>query len=241
MQPFYLKIAIETPLNRLFDYLPIANTMQSIYAPGQRVLASFGRTQKTGIIISISSKTELTPKQLKPIKELLDKTPLLSNQDIKLLQWAASYYHHPIGDVFAQALPKLLKMGQEPAEHTEKTYALSSTGKQLTLQDVQRAPRQALLHKLLKQQITPVLENLFNELDWNWRPPLKNMVEKGWVTIEKTKGFDSSPAIEPSFLPNAAQQTAIDSVFKSVDCFKAFLLDGVTSRNYSHTATGESV
>ena len=45
---------------------------------------------------------------------VLDAAPLLGAADLELLQWAADYYHHPVGEVFATALPRLLREGRGP-------------------------------------------------------------------------------------------------------------------------------
>ncbi|PHS73208.1 MAG: primosomal protein N' [Cycloclasticus sp.] len=228
MQPFYLKIAIDTPVNRLFDYLPIKQTERQSYAPGQRVIAVFGRTQKTGIIVDITNRTELSAKQLKPVKERLDNEPILSSDDIKLLTWAAHYYHQPIGEVFAQALPKKLRSGALPEESFEKLYSLSPAGKDVENSVIQRAPRQAALRQLMTTQTNPNNESLFTELEWDWKTPLKNMIEKGWVSITQSDAEQAADIIPPDFQPNKAQQTAIDAVLKNPKGFNAFLLDGVT-------------
>ena len=41
--------------------------------------------------------------------------------------WAAEYYHHPVGEVFAAALPAALRAGQ-PALRTPEWWAVSESG-----------------------------------------------------------------------------------------------------------------
>ncbi|MGB1989573.1 MAG: hypothetical protein ACPHPA_03590, partial [Cycloclasticus pugetii] len=53
MSDFYLNIAVDTPLHRIFDYLPIKNSARSDYQIGQRVFVSFGRLKKIGVILNI--------------------------------------------------------------------------------------------------------------------------------------------------------------------------------------------
>ena len=228
MQPFYLKIAIDTPLNRLFDYLPLAHTNRDKYTPGQRVLTSFGRSQKTGVIVGISDSTELKPSQLKPIQTLLDDEPLISAQDIKLLSWASEYYHQAIGEVFAQALPKQLRGGALPKEQFETRYSLTPLGQIIEDARLQRAPRQASIQQLLLEQTQPVSGAAFACLDWPWRATLKTMVSNGWVELSQANVDDERRVVEADFEPNQAQQDAIDTVASSLEGFTAYLLDGVT-------------
>lgn len=228
MPKFYLNIAVDTPLHRVFDYLPLAQTIPSEYCAGQRVCVPFGRQQKNGVILSISSSTELTDKQLKPISERLDQQALLSAEDIKLYKWTADYYHHPIGEVFAQAMPKQIRAGKPPTIKLTTLYALSASGLALTADGLKRSPRQAALWQHLSNANSPVDSDYFSTLDWDWRAPLKSMVTKAWVTISQEQTLASKPTIAPNFSPNAEQQAAIDTIASSFDGFKTFLLDGVT-------------
>ena len=65
-----------------------------------------------GIVIATATKSEVPPDKLKPILEMLDDNPLFKPIDIKLLTWASDYYHYPIGEVFAAALPTYLRQGK---------------------------------------------------------------------------------------------------------------------------------
>lgn len=173
MPKLYLNIAVDTPLFRAFDYLPAKNTQHSDYKKGQRVQVPFGRTTKFGIIIGLASSTELKEKQLKPIKCLIDEKPLLTNTDISLYQWASDYYHHPIGEVFAQTLPKKLRSNEGVSLTKEKYYEVTAEGKKLTNKSFTNSPRQAALWHLLKAEQHPIETTHFTHLDWDWRTPLK--------------------------------------------------------------------
>ncbi len=228
MPEFYLNIAVDTPLNRLFDYRPVKQSARSDYRLGQRVLVSFGRSQKMGVILGVSSTTLLNSKQLKSITKLLDAVPVLSAQDIKLAKWAADYYHHPIGEVLAQTLPKQLRSGQSPSIKRVPLYSLSEVGLAIEERQLKRSPRQSTLWHQLKQSSKPVASDAFSSLEWDWRSPLNSMIEKGWVTISQEDAQAISQPTTPSFAPNLAQQAAIDSVSNTPQGFQVFLLDGVT-------------
>jgi primosomal protein N' (replication factor Y) len=228
MSKFYLNIAVDTPLHRVFDYLPLEQSKRSDYTTGQRVIIPFGRQQKTGVILNITSKTELTDKQLKPISELLDQTALLCEQDVALYKWTSDYYHHPIGEVFAQALPKQIRSGKSPVIELTTLYSLSDSGLALELGDLKRSPRQAALWQLMNTAKAPVDNELFADIEWDWRAPLKSMMAKGWVTSSQEQTPSLYQTITPGFKPNAAQQAAIDTVAASFGIFNTFLLDGVT-------------
>ena len=99
-----LKIALDTPLRRVFDYLPPAGVADSI-RPGVRVRVPFGRRQIVGILIATAPNSDLDPTKLKQALEILDQAPVFDAVTFDLLRWAADYYHHPLGEVLAAALP----------------------------------------------------------------------------------------------------------------------------------------
>ena len=51
--------------------------------------------------------------KLRDVLEVLDAAPVFSAAELALLTWAADYYHHPVGEVFAAALPRLLRAGHD--------------------------------------------------------------------------------------------------------------------------------
>ncbi|MGB0237364.1 MAG: primosomal protein N' [Cycloclasticus sp.] len=228
MSNFYLNIAVDTPLHRIFDYLPINNSPRSDYQAGQRVSVSFGRRQKIGVILNVSSSTDIGKTQLKPISKLLDAEPLLSPEDLKLYQWAANYYHSPIGEVFAQTLPKQLRSGKEPTIKLATLYSLSQSGHALDETCFNRSPRQRALWQQLKSTANPVDRHVFATLNWDWRSPINSMIKKGWVDVQHEDVSTLSHPEPPLFSPNSEQQAAIKAISKKQQAFQVFLLDGVT-------------
>ncbi|ORU93450.1 MAG: primosomal protein N' [Cycloclasticus sp. symbiont of Poecilosclerida sp. N] len=228
MSRFYLNIAVDTPLHIVFDYLPLAQSEPSDYAPGQRVIVPFGRQQKTGVILGLSSETSLSKKQLKPIAQHLDKDPLLCEQDITLYKWASDYYHHPIGEVFSQVLPKQVRAGKPLCIEMQKLYAVSAVGHEVEESSLKRSPRQLALLQLIKSADKPTDKSLFDHLEWDWRGPLKKLTEKAWVTVSQEQALPCHKASAPNFQPNPEQQAAIDAIIQSQGSFQTFLLDGIT-------------
>src|SRR5210317_1769453 len=108
-----LRIAIPTPLRRSFDYLPVNTDSVHSLQPGVRVRVPFGRRQVIGILLEVSEQSDIPTSRLKPISEVLDDKPVLSDDVFQLLLWASRYYQHPVGDVLQHALPVLLRQGHE--------------------------------------------------------------------------------------------------------------------------------
>ena len=110
--PRLCQVALDTPLRRLFDYRLPAALADAL--PGARVHVPFGRQQLVGILVRQVDASELPPEKLRDVTAVIDAVPLLGAADLQLLEWATDYYHHPIGEVFATALPRLLREGRGP-------------------------------------------------------------------------------------------------------------------------------
>ena len=103
-----IEVAIAVPLHKSFDYL-----CERPVAVGARVKVSFGRKKVVGVVLSHKQKSDFS--QLKSVDAVLDDEPILSSDILKFLFWSSNYYHHPIGEVLASAMPKNLRLGK-PAE-----------------------------------------------------------------------------------------------------------------------------
>src|ERR1700756_3551843 len=104
------RVALDTPLKRLFDYLPPdLGLFEAPIEPGMRVRVPFGRQRLVGIVMEKSDSSDLPAERLKPILEVLDARAVLDASALALLRWAAEYYHHPLGEVLSTALPKALR------------------------------------------------------------------------------------------------------------------------------------
>src|SRR5271157_1863643 len=118
-----LQVALDTPLRRVFDYLPPAKAVDPPQL-GVRVRVPFGRRRLIGILVGIVAESSVALPKLKAALEFLDERPIYDPVTFDLLRWAADYYHHPIGEVFAAALPVNLRTGQ-PAAPALRRWSLT--------------------------------------------------------------------------------------------------------------------
>ena len=121
------EVAIPVPLHNTFDYL-----CKEKVVIGSRVKVPFGSKKVTGIVLSHKDKSSFS--KLKEVEEVIDHEALLSKEILEFLTWSANYYHHPIGEVLSNAIPKNLRNGK-PAllkKPSEAHVKVSSTDMQLT-------------------------------------------------------------------------------------------------------------
>lgn len=229
-EPLILKVAVSVPLSRLFDYLPPANEPQ--VSPGSRVLVPFGRGKRVGVVMANESGSDLPPDKIRACLALLDETPILSAEDLRLIRFTSTYYHHPIGEVMAAALPALLRTGK-PLQQKHQLIAATDLGRQADLRALgKRAPRQAELLGLLREADDDgVPEQRLTERLPRWRNAAKALQDKNLVVRRETDTEPGPPAGDLTAVAgpvlNDDQRAALESL-KSQAGFAASLLDGVT-------------
>ncbi len=229
-EPTILKVAVNVPLSRLFDYLPPAG--HASVPAGTRVLVPFGRRKQVALVLDAGQGSDLPTEKLKRCDARLDDEPLLSAADLELLRFTSAYYHHPVGEVAAAALPALLRAGK-PLWPIDRYVAITPTGAATDLEALaQKAPRQAeLLQHLLDAGGGGLAEDELTEILPNWRRSAKSLFEKG--CLERFEA-QARPDTVDHDLPSTAgpplnddQQSAVERV-RAQPGFAAFLLDGVT-------------
>ncbi|MDD5461086.1 MAG: primosomal protein N' [Methylococcales bacterium] len=224
------KVAIPVPVYRLFDYLAQENIELDNVKPGVRLEVPFGLGKKIGFLLEIAEQSELDTGKLKRVIRILDHKPLLSAKDLRLLLWASSYYHHPVGEVISTAFPAALRQGKSIVVQSEKRYALTDLGKATDSGQLKRAPKQkSVLEKFQCSSCLSEAElSVWND---NWRPAVKQLIARQLLQIELNDAKANNPEalLRNNVLQcNLQQQSAIDAVCNSLGQFEVFLLEGVT-------------
>ncbi|MEX2496154.1 MAG: primosomal protein N' [Woeseia sp.] len=236
-----LKVAINAPLSRLFDYLPPSGVSTPTLQPGCRLLVPFGRRTQTAMLLEISDRSELPPAKLRRAIRMLDTEPLLGPAELWLIRFASDYYHHPVGEVVAAALPALLRQGR-PLQVPPQVLFVTPEGAAEDLAELQRkAPRQAELLALLQAEGSVSFEELDRRLP-GWKRLRKAFLEKGWVepggphqsfaTRKKEIGAHKEAGAEPlqrqEGPPLNEDQAAALHAISAKEGFRVGVLDGVT-------------
>ncbi|WP_455384828.1 primosomal protein N' family DNA-binding protein, partial [Acidihalobacter prosperus] len=106
-------MAVPVPLREALDYLPPGDAGMPAPQPGMRVRVRVGRRRLVGLVLQSGVTSELPRQRLRPIEEVLDAEPLLDAVTLELIRFTADYYHYPVGEVAAAALPERLRNGGE--------------------------------------------------------------------------------------------------------------------------------
>ena len=235
VDPIVVRVALPVPLRRAFDYLvPAGITMPAI---GARVRVPFGPRTLIGIVVEgpngpnrpggtegPADPLETTKvAKLRPLSEVLDPEPLLPGELFELLQWAAAYYHHPIGEVFEAALPGQIRRGEPPARFEPVYWRTTDT---IAPTDIQRAPRQQAALELMQSLGGTIGAAALADAGYE-RRIVGALLDKGLV--------EQAPAPtgvltgeSTTIVLNAEQQHACDEICEDLARFNCVLLDGVT-------------
>jgi primosomal protein N' (replication factor Y) len=199
--------------------------------PGIRVLVPFGNRKIVGVLVKTSDKTDVAPKKLRAIVDIIDDEPLFETALLTSLLWAADYYQHPIGAVFSAALPASLRQNT-PLYPIFDSWQITESGMAIEPSSLGRAYKQISLLELLrdKQPLTTAQcksagfgIQLLNQL------VDKNLVKKVQLQSEKLTAFEFKQKINTNKLKaNAEQKSAIKKITNALDQFRCFLLDGIT-------------
>ncbi|AYC34616.1 primosomal protein N' [Pseudomonas cavernae] len=225
-----LRLALPSPLRRLFDYRAPPGVARAQLQPGMRLRVPFGRRELIGILIEVSDRSEVPAAKLKPALELLDARAPLPPALFKLCLWTAQYYQHSLGDTLSWALPVLLRQG-EPAEARQERFWHLAAGASLDDPRLARAPRQRQALATIAQHPHGVAQQLLSQLQLN-RDSLELLREKGLVHIEVRRHASSERPTrwlaQPELPLNPEQSAAAEAVRAGFGRFHAFLLAGVT-------------
>jgi primosomal protein N' (replication factor Y) len=225
-----LQIALDTPLRRVFDYRPPAGFGAEgacgVPRLGVRVRVPFGRQQLIGILVGIASESAVDSAKLRMAADILDEQPVFDPVTFDLLLWAAEYYHHPPGEVFAAALPVSLRAGQTALQRTD-WWSLTDEGRQeLSAPTTRRAPQQRALLAWLSERGRATEADIGEAFNLT---QLRAVTARGWVASQSVA--PESPALEsrPSEVAlTDAQGHCVEAILASLSTFAAHLLYGVT-------------
>ena len=180
-----LRLALPSPLRRLFDYRAPAGVRRSQLEPGMRLRVPFGRREMIGILVEVVDHSEVPADKLKAAIALLDTVAPLPPSLFKLCLWTSQYYQHSLGDTLSWALPVLLRQG-EPAEARQERFWRAAPGARLDDPRIARAPRQREALATFAQHPHGVAHTLLSKLMLN-KDSLDLLLAKGLVQVEIRK------------------------------------------------------
>lgn len=187
----YVEIAVNVPQAiGLFHYHLPAELIGQV-APGCLVVAPFGSQKVQGVIWRNIDEPEVAA--TRPVLELLDPQPVLTQPQMRLARWMAEETLAPLAACIDRMLPPGL------SQHADRIYTLDEEGLN-RISTLPAAPQglQVRLIDLLRKrgalrgrQIDYALPHL------NWRASMQAMLRRGWV---HTTNLLPPPSVQPKFI-----------------------------------------
>ena len=222
------RVALDTPLRRLFDYLPPQDGSAPVV--GARVRVPFGRQRLVGLVMGVAEGSDVPAERLKPILAVLDAVPVLDAPAVALLEWASAYYHHPIGEVAAGALPKALREGA-PSSALREVWTVTAAGyAALAAGAARRAPKQLALLGAVADAANASAPSLDARLP-AWREASRALLKRGWLTraaVAEVAAASSARVRTPGPPLLEEQAQAVAAVGAALSGYGAFVLHGIT-------------
>ena len=258
----YANIILPLPLDGYFTY-GVPDALASRVQNGMRVTVPLGKSKTyVGIVaeypVDVPKPAEEVAQQgkkkieYKNIAEVLDDSPILLPQQLRLWKWIADYYMSPIGDVYKAALPSGLKAEDGFRPRTELFIRLADKYRDeqtltLLISSMKRAAKQLdvlmtylrltgvdnIEHLLPETELREVTrEELMNESHASIAV-IRSLQEKMiLVTYEKEVGrlnHNIAPHPEKIKPLNEAQTEAYNHILVQMMGHPVTLLHGVTS------------
>ena len=258
----YANIILPLPLDGYFTYC-VPDDLASRVQNGMRVTVPFGKSKTyVGVVaeypVDVPTSAEEVARQgkkkieYKNIADVLDDSPILLPQQLRLWKWIADYYMSPIGDVYKAALPSGLKAEDGFRPRTELFIRLADKYRDeqtltLLISSMKRAVKQLdvlmtylrltgvdnIEHLLPETELREVTrEELMNESHASIAV-IRSLQEKMiLVTYEKEVGrlnHNIAPHPEKIKPLNEAQTEAYNHILVQMMGHPVTLLHGVTS------------
>ena len=99
----YADVSLPVTLDREFTYL-IPPGLENAALVGARAVVPFGRKYATGLITGLPDHSSVAG--LKPLFDVIDPAPIVSDELLRLCRWIAGYYLAPLGNVLKAAMPQ---------------------------------------------------------------------------------------------------------------------------------------
>lgn len=222
--PHIITVAVPAPLHQAFDYSLTCEQQNAAITPGMRALVPFGPRKLIGIIVKIADHSATPANKLKAALKIYSDEIICPDSIRSMLNWASTYYCHPIGECYQSALPSAVRQAK----------ALPNT----ELIKWQRSDKPFEGPKNASKQKS-ILDFIASHPDGVWQDSLKlikatnkqlqTLRDKGYLIEQRDHALSQAKHSAASILVNLNdQQQAVVTSLQAQQGFQVNLLEGVT-------------
>ncbi|WP_407942459.1 primosomal protein N' [Mesoflavibacter sp. CH_XMU1404-2] len=204
----FIDVILPIPLEKRFTY-SITQAESEFLQIGMRVSIPFGKTKiYTGIVANIHQTAPLVY-DAKDIHQILDESPIVTQQQLRLWQWIAKYYMCTEGEVMRAALPNAFLLESETIISPNNTSVIN---------DEDLKDDEFLIYEALQHQSSLKIQDISNILDKkNVLPVVKRLVEKEAVILNEE--------IYEKYKPKYVRYVKLSSEYSSEAALNSLLED----------------
>ena len=192
-------IILPFPLNDTYTYY-VPQAMEEHICVGQRVIVSFGAKRFfTGIVYSLGEASNVA--DLKPIAEIIDNKPIVSQNQLLYWRRLADYYICSLGDIMRLALPSALRL------QSDTTVIINE---EITPDDL--SDKESFVYSILQNENGLKINDLAKQCDFRPLPVLRTLFERNIVHFDET-------------ITERYREKTIDIVTPNFDIYDTELID----------------
>ena len=192
-------IILPFPLNDTYTYY-VPQVMEEHIYVGQRVIVSFGvKRFFTGIVYSFGEASNVT--DLKPIAEIIDNKPIVSQNQLLYWRRLADYYICSLGDIMRLALPSALRL------QSDTTVIINEEITPDNLSD-----KESFVYSILQNENGLKINDFAKQCDFRPLPVLRTLFERNIVHFDET-------------ITERYREKTIDIVTPNFDIYDTELID----------------
>ncbi len=216
-----VRVSLPVPIPQLFDYTSEDATAGDV---GRCVRVPFGRGEKSGVIVDLPEASDVAPSRLKPVRHIQREVAPLPADWLELVGFVAHYYHAPLGEVIALALPPGLRRADAVSDRdADPLLALTDDGRAALVASRRESRALSLLRELdvagvVRRSVARALPS---------GESVGDALRRGWIaavtaTDPAACSLDGLPELTPE------QLAAVEAVTNAPAGFVPWLLHGVT-------------
>src|SRR5580704_5115462 len=209
--PQFCDVALPVPLDMVFTYQVPGEAAPVV---GGRVLVPFRLRRMTGVVVELHDRKPSV--KTKSILRVLDVSPVLDPQLLRLGRWIADYYLAPLGEVFRTMLPLNAEFKRSIAYSITKEGRLAlhlagvsgSSARSRRTPDEQAAEFRVLDYLAAQdaavEETSPVREETLRSATRASKLILTGLVRKKWIAREDVSNIqDATRKIKIAVLKSA--------------------------------------
>ncbi|MCM8566506.1 primosomal protein N' [Thauera linaloolentis] len=217
-----VRVALPVPLPQVFDYLAPDASGADV---GRCVKVPFGRGERNGLIVALATDADIDPARLKAVNHIQRDVPPLPPDWLELAAFVSRYYHAPLGEVIALALPPGLRRADGVSGDDEDPLLDIGPAGAEALRASRRPGKALALLQVLARDTPPWRRSVVRERDGG--EAVGDLLRRGWL-VAAAADAQARDATGPRPAATAEQDAAVRAVLDAGEGFRCHLLHGVT-------------